>query len=890
MRSCSKYVVAGLAFLAFAANASVHTNTYVGGDVSLPGSYSDNYVPGEGDLVKIGANTTLAVTNGTTEWTWFSKLGRIVPMSRDNCIVELTVPNEDNVVELKVPVSAYYFVYDGVYDGITVKTWQCGTLVKKGKGRLMLTTQNVVNNGKGADYDYYTCFHVEEGTLAMTTNTPTANYQIGSVTIDEGAKFVLPRGNNMASGAFCHGGLFGYGTITNELSYLSALQASHSSLGSFHGILGGKIRITAANGVTQKFYGRNILGSTADDVLINVSGRIGVEFFHSNDGLGSSIGNPTYLHFGSSEGGFEYLGNGSSTNTTPFILEAFNGLYGGPYGGVWHKSSLGLVNPPNTNVNYVVSLLGTNGIPCVIAGSTPKNRIGTNSFVHTVSFIKAGSGVWRFAPHHERLHGGPLNVKGGVAQFDTIDEAGRCSSLGYATVLVEPKYGGKTTEVPVDYAIRLGAEEGEKEATLEFTGDFSQACTTRKIAIDGTGGLRNNNSTTTLRWSGIYPLSEGSTLVLDGASTKSNEVAEVVDGTNGESLGIVKRGTGTWVLGGSNTFSGPVSVEAGKLIVRTVLPGDYTWFKWVWERKPKNNSGQVEEMALYDSDGYRQNKNLQLATGYSDLEPGYCAWGTAYSWIYANFTNGNADNGKRLNHLFNGGHNSYFYACPVRASTTTSHFSINGSVDTFMPVVMRLAKGKKAIDSWDFMNVWTSGNDASICTSSLHGSVDGLHWEEVDRHDKEDMYAAPGSWYWAFDSTAPRYVSDAAHTGGRKLKQSASTVTYNPLAGNPQISVATNAVLEAEGGAPVISSLSVAYSGTGTIKGFTFAETGSIDFVGDFPQGAVSVPVALEGCSGVENLGAWRVTFNGERLSSRAAVWAGNSFKIYPPGTLIVIK
>ena len=275
MRSCSKYVVAGLAFLAFAANASVHTNTYVGGDVSLPGSYSDNYVPGEGDLVKIGANTTLAVTNGTTEWTWFSKLGRIVPMSRDNCIVELTVPNEDNVVELKVPVSAYYFVYDGVYDGITVKTWQCGTLVKKGKGRLMLTTQNVVNNGKGADYDYYTCFHVEEGTLAMTTNTPTANYQSGSVTIDEGAKFVLPRGNNMASGAFCHGGLFGYGTITNELSYLSALQASHSSLGSFHGILGGKIRITAANGVTQKFYGRNILGSTADDVLINVSGRIG---------------------------------------------------------------------------------------------------------------------------------------------------------------------------------------------------------------------------------------------------------------------------------------------------------------------------------------------------------------------------------------------------------------------------------------------------------------------------------------------------------------------------------------------------------------------------------------------------------------------------------------
>ena len=882
MRSCSKYVVAGLAFLAFAANASVHTNTYVGGDVSLPGSYSDNYVPGEGDLVKIGANTTLAVTNGTTEWTWFSKLGRIVPMSQDNCIVELTVPNEDNVVELKVPVSAYYFVFGD--------TWKCGTVVKKGKGRLMLTTQNVVNYGRGADYDYFTCFHVEDGTLAMTTNTPTANYQIGSVTIDEGAKFVLPRGNNMASGAFCHGGLFGYGTITNELSYLSALQASHSSLGSFHGFLGGKIRITAANGVTQKFYGRNILGSTSDDVLINVSGRIGVEFFHSNDGLGSSIGNPTYLNFGSSGGGFEYLGNGPSTNMTPFLLNAVNGLYGGPYGGVWHKGALGFVNPPNKDLNYVVSLLGTNAIPCVIAGSTPKDRIGTNDFVHTVSFIKAGSGVWRFAPHHDRNHGGPLDVRGGVAQFDTIDGAGRCSSLGYATVLVEPKYGGKTTEVPVDYAIRLGAEEGEKEATLEFTGDFSQACTTRKIAIDGTGGLRNNNSATTLRWSGIYPLSEGSTLVLDGASTKSNEVAEVVDGTNGESLGIVKRGTGTWVLGGSNTFSGPVSVEAGKLIVRTVLPGDYTWFKWVWERKPNNNSVQVEEMALYDSDGYRQNKNLALATGYSDLEPGYCAWGTAYSWIYANFTNGNADNGKRLNHLFNGGHNSYFYACPVRASTTTSHFSINGSVDTFMPVVMRLAKGKKAIDSWDFMNVWPRGNDASICTSSLHGSVDGLHWEEVDRHDQADMNTNSASWYWAFDSTAPRYVSDAAHTGGRKLKQSASTVTYNPLAGNPQISVATNAVLEAEGGAPVISSLSVAYSGTGTIKGFTFAETGFIDFVGDLPRDAVSVPVALEGCSGVENLGAWRVTFNGERLSSRAAVWAGNSFKIYPPGTLIVIK
>ncbi len=112
--------------------------------------------------------------------------------------------------------------------------------------------------------------------------------------------------------------------------------------------------------------------------------------------------------------------------------------------------------------------------------------------------------------------------------------------------------------------------------TLVYTGTGHS--TDRQIQIgaggSGTGGAiiqADGASNAALVFSnGVFNLTAGAagfrTLTLTGSSTGNNTIAGVIR-ANGGGVGVVKDGTGTWILGGANTYAGITNVNAGTLQV-----------------------------------------------------------------------------------------------------------------------------------------------------------------------------------------------------------------------------------------------------------------------------------------------------------------------------------
>lgn len=97
------------------------------------------------------------------------------------------------------------------------------------------------------------------------------------------------------------------------------------------------------------------------------------------------------------------------------------------------------------------------------------------------------------------------------------------------------------------------------------------------IALQGDGGSYafTAGSTTSGRLlsvsgsvSGVSTVGNTTTLTLNGGNTGSNAVSGVLsDGVNGGKLALVKSGTGSWTLSGSNSFTGGTTISGGTLSV-----------------------------------------------------------------------------------------------------------------------------------------------------------------------------------------------------------------------------------------------------------------------------------------------------------------------------------
>jgi autotransporter-associated beta strand protein len=213
---------------------------------------------------------------------------------------------------------------------------------------------------------------------------------------------------------------------------------------------------------------------------------------------------------------------------------------------------------------------------------------------------------------------GVWGVDEGTLQFTSLAEKGFISSLGLATELFKDYCGAKDESKRASYAFALGGDS--TEGALEYVGDKDEFCSERNAWLCGDGAFVNNASSK-IRFRGVSSVAEGETPVsrlvkftVRGESTAENEILDITDSAE-RPVSVVKDGAGTWVLGGEQSFRGSLEVRNGKLIVRR--PETYTWHRWTITSKEgtggsANSYYQMQEFAVFDAEGYRQNFGLSL--------------------------------------------------------------------------------------------------------------------------------------------------------------------------------------------------------------------------------------------------------------------------------------
>jgi len=375
---------------------------------------------------------------------------------------------------------------------------------------------------------------------------------------------------------------------------------------------------------------------------------------------------------------------------------------------------------------------------------------------------------------------------------------------------------------------------------------------------------------------------EGAALVLDGVSETLAGLAGLGTVTvNGADLtvstpagmtntyfgsitgsgGLIKTGGGEWGLGGSNSFSGTLSVRQGTL---AVLGGSADrWFRYtIRENKGATNVTQVAELALYSADGVRRNLGLTQGAGVATLQPGQCATPEAYAL-------GNPAT-ETPDKLFD--NNTGTKWCLI------NNFMSLGNPATHRVVVMRLAEGTPEITGY---NLCTANDvpERDPVNWTLESSPDGVTWRTVETRAAVDAPVARYTWY----------------NGGTAFTLAARAMTAGAigvLADGVAVEVLSGATFDSRDGADAVSALHVDMLDAGAMTVFKAAPGGTLSVVNvsGSPVRLV-LPLAIGAIEGRGNLGSWAVYVNGVRNESiRLSVTADGYLTLSPKGTLVRIQ
>ncbi|MDZ7619227.1 MAG: autotransporter-associated beta strand repeat-containing protein [Patescibacteria group bacterium] len=162
---------------------------------------------------------------------------------------------------------------------------------------------------------------------------------------------------------------------------------------------------------------------------------------------------------------------------------------------------------------------------------------------------------------------GPIQVLNATLRFESVGNVGGGpSSLGAPTTAA-------------DGLISLGSQA--RSATLRYTGG-NDSSTDRMIALPGTTGpiAITADGTGTIRFTNTgqmpTPGAGVKTLTFNGTNAGDNLFAiGIIDNSFTNTTSVAKSGAGTWILSGTNTYTGTTTVSGGTMIATkpAALPG-----------------------------------------------------------------------------------------------------------------------------------------------------------------------------------------------------------------------------------------------------------------------------------------------------------------------------
>ena len=883
---------------------------------TLEGGSTPEELPGPEDTVFLPQGKSCSFVGGSDSFNVFANVDWVRPHAQGGNTIEITVAGgTTNTLNCAIA------------DSLADKNYALCVITKKGDGALRLAADRRHAEKSGAAWDYLSSFVIEAGDLICKPDPVRTPIWLGAVYVGVNGRLVLPpvvdkNNNNGLSVA----ALSGSGIVENVSTASDAAFSVRKAFGyldfekePFSGKIAGDVYLYGARldlTGTESTFTKWAMGVyDADETLANYQnyglsvrkfGKVGEP---SSLGVGDTIGTGYW------GGRILYTGEGEecdkdvvfnviyANNKGPSVMDA--GAKGGVRftGTSWTGTST--YSTGSLYFGWLV-LTGSNTVPCVI--DSPIKRWHHSSTLPYRSFhvTKRGTGTWELSGNAKNsTTEGSFTVEEGTLRYDSLAEVGENSSLGRASMLMEAKIGNEEDLEKIPFAMILGGPD--TVGTLEYIGTEPFENKTRLIGLAGKAGVLSS-TTADISFNGATSAEAGEhTLILAGdRATGYDTMCNITNNGIGV-VSVVKTGTGSWLLDGEQSFTGDLIVSNGTLTVRAP-DKPYNWFRVdllsVWDENPKNDttSPRLQELALYDANGVRQNKDLVYNRFY-DEESFYSKPQETAANLPAGHVTPVYPDGKDIPKIGWGGTaptdrdivNLFDDQIPTKGNLAAGMFltsldehglgkGVYGTATArTLCLVMHLTNGTPAIAAYDFACGATKGD---LKSWAVHGSVDGKHWTTLT-NVVTDVKPNMTKSQWYSDPTKTFAKNQVRPGEGFPIAGAASDKTLT-LAAN--VSVAPGATLKAEG-TVVVSRLTLDPAGMGTLDGFTFAESGVLSAGGEQALGQpVELPYAFTNAKGVDNIEKWAVSVGGKVRRGWTIARKDDKFVLTPPGVMLIVR
>ncbi|BDU21085.1 autotransporter-associated beta strand repeat-containing protein [Dyella sp. GSA-30] len=403
-------------------------------------------------------------------------------------------------------------------------------LQKTGLGTLVLSGTNANANST----------YIRGGTLvAGTTNAFGSGYMLLDNTA--GVQLDLNDFNTQVSylsGGGTTGGNIDLGNLSSTtLTVTSGSNAVTSA--TYAGTITGSGNLVKSGAAIQYLSGA---GSTYTGTTTVNGGTLEMNVL-ADGGAASSIGasSNTAGNLVLNGGTLQYVGAGNTTNRLFTLGAAASALNASGTGAVQFTNTAAIAFSGAANSAQTVTLTGTSADNNSLALQITDNGTGKTSL------SKTGTGTW-ILRNAASTYTGVTTITGGVLGVDHLNNGGQASSIG------------SSSNAAANLVIGSGA-------TLRYTGTgdttdrlFTLSTGSSVIESSGTGAIVFSNT-----GSAAYAGNGNRTLGLGGTNTGNNTMGgTIIDGSGGITT-LAKNDAGTWLLTGTNTYSGNTVVNNGLL-------------------------------------------------------------------------------------------------------------------------------------------------------------------------------------------------------------------------------------------------------------------------------------------------------------------------------------
>ncbi|MFZ2278158.1 MAG: autotransporter-associated beta strand repeat-containing protein [Prosthecobacter sp.] len=445
-------------------------------------------------------------------------------------------------------------------DGGTTGTLGSGTITNN--GTLIINRSNAITisgtmSGTGA--------LIQNGTGTTTLSGLSNNW--GSATVNAGilsagvasglgnaSAMIVNSGGTLATNGnplgAAVGSISGSGIVKNGSSNNSGLIVSGNISSAFSGVLQdggtGTLFLTKMGAITTLTLSGS---STYTGATTITGGTLSISTLAdggSASNIGASSNAATNLILNNTSAVLKYTGAAVSTDRLFSI---------GSSGGTLDASGTGAVNFTNTGSMGLNSQTGARTLTLTgtnTGSNTLAAVIGDNT--GSTALVKSGAGTWVLSGANS--YTGATTINGGVLSISSLANGGSASGIGAATNAV------------TNLVLNGG--------TLQYTG--GAVSTSRVFSVGTAAGSALDSSGsgavnfTSVGIMGFNSQNGARTLTLTGTNTGSNTISILI-GDNSGATAITKSGAGTWLLSGSNGYTGVTTINSGVLKAVTLFNG-----------------------------------------------------------------------------------------------------------------------------------------------------------------------------------------------------------------------------------------------------------------------------------------------------------------------------